>query len=68
MESLLVFFVALLIGGILIGALAWAWAKSRYSDGKSGAEGDLIKDGVDQRKRAEDAAAEERRRLEKEYL
>lgn len=58
--------MALLVGAALIMGLAGLWAKARYDDAKHGTEGDLIKEGSKRQKEAEDAAVEERKRLDRD--
>jgi hypothetical protein len=65
MGPILYFLLALVVmAGCLIG-LAALWASDMKDAGKVGVEGDLIKEGDKARKAAEDAAAEEKARLEK---
>ena len=53
MQSVLIFAVVIFVGGILIGLLAYAWAKSNYTTGKSETESIVLKEAARQRAEAE---------------
>lgn len=50
----------------IILAVVAMFGRSKGNEGRAEAERDVLEDGTDKRKEAEDAAAEERKRLEKE--
>lgn len=63
------YLIALLAAVAIVGtilAIVAMFGKSKSSEGKAETESDVLKDGARKRKEAEDAAAEERKRLEKE--
>lgn len=61
----LLLFCAVAVVGMILGIVAM-FGNSRNDEGRAEAERDVLQDGVDARKDAEDAAAKERARLEKD--
>lgn len=65
---MLEFAIALLLGAVLIGVLAYLYAKSNYNTGKAETETDALKEGAKVRAKAEEEHEKALREGREKYL
>lgn len=67
-ESIAVFTVAIVVSGVLIGVLAYLYAKSHYTTGKSETESEILKASQKRKEEAEEAHEKALREGREKYL